>query len=129
VRTVLALLLAAVALVGASACAAPVAQPAASFGLAADDGARVIDVAGRGPRTRDLTVHSPAVGTVKVRVLVPQDYDTQPTKRFPVLTLLHGGGGDYTDWDRRTNVEVYTAPAESLIVSPRRPRATWATAP
>jgi diacylglycerol O-acyltransferase/trehalose O-mycolyltransferase len=102
VRTTVAPLAAAFVLVGAAACAAPASNPAASFALAADDGARIVDLASRGPRTRDLTVDSPAVGTVKVRLLVPQDYDTQSSKRFPVLTLLHGGGGDYTDWDQRT---------------------------
>ena len=74
-------------------------------------GAPVVDVAGAAA-THDLTVDSPAVGTVKVRVLVPQDYDREPpSKRFPVLTLLHGGGGDDHDWDQRTRVEAYTAAA------------------
>jgi S-formylglutathione hydrolase FrmB len=117
-RMTAAVLAAALVLVSAAACAAPASNPANSYGLAADDGARIVDVASRGPRTRDLTVDSPAVGKVKVRVLVPQDYDAQLSKRFPVLTLLHGGGGEYTDWDQRTNVEAYTAPAEALIVMP-----------
>src|SRR3954468_22776248 len=102
----------------AEACAAPAANPAASFGLAADDGARITAIDSRGPRTRDLTVDSPAVGTVKVRVLLPPDYDAQPNKRFPVLLLLHGGGGEYTDWDQRTDVERYTATDDVLVAMP-----------
>jgi diacylglycerol O-acyltransferase / trehalose O-mycolyltransferase / mycolyltransferase Ag85 len=102
----------------AAACSATAAQPPASFGLAADDGARIVTVNSLGPRTRDLTVDSPAVGTVKVRLLLPPDFDSSGDRRFPVLMLLHGGGGDYTDWDRRTNVEAYTASAEVLVVMP-----------
>lgn len=105
-------------LAAAGACSLTAGQPAASVALGADDGARIVRVNSLGPRTRDLTIDSPAVGTVNVRVLLPLDFETQPSKRFPVLMLLHGGGGDYTDWDRRTNVEVYTAQAEALIVMP-----------
>lgn len=117
-RTTVTVLAAFFVLVAAVACAAPAGQPVASYGLTADDGARIVDVASRGTRTRDLTVDSPAVGTVKVRVLLPQDYDTSGAKRFPVLMLLHGGGGEFTDWDQRTNVEDYTARAEALVVMP-----------
>lgn len=31
---------------------------------------------------------------------VPPDYNSQPTKRFPVLYLWHGGGGAEQDWSR-----------------------------
>jgi S-formylglutathione hydrolase FrmB len=86
--------------------------------MAADDGARIIDVDDWGPRTRDLTVDSPAVGTVKVRMLLPRDYDPPSSAKLPVLMLLHGGGGEYTDWTQRTSVEKYTAPAEVLVVMP-----------
>jgi diacylglycerol O-acyltransferase / trehalose O-mycolyltransferase / mycolyltransferase Ag85 len=102
----------------AAGCSLTAGQPAASFALAADDGAKIVTVSSLGPRIRDLTVDSLAVGMVKVRVLLPLDYETSGDRRFPVLMLLHGGGGDYTDWDRRTNVEIYTAPAEALIVMP-----------
>ena len=116
-RTTFTVLAALYALI-AAACAAPASQPAASYGIAADDGARITDVASRGPRTRDLTIDSPAVGTVQARVLLPPDFDTSTTAHYPVLMLLHGGGGEYTDWDQRTNVERYTANDEVLVVMP-----------
>ena len=100
------------------ACAPPGSQPAASFGVPADDGARIVAVDTRGPRMRDLTIDSPAVGTVKVRLLLPTDFDNTASDQFPVLMLLHGGGGEYTDWTQRTQVEAYTAPAEVLVAMP-----------
>jgi enterochelin esterase-like enzyme len=33
-------------------------------------------------------------------VYTPPDYDTNSTKRYPVLYLMHGGGEDETDWTR-----------------------------
>ncbi len=31
-------------------------------------------------------------------VYTPPDYDASPSKRYPVLYLMHGGGEDQTDW-------------------------------
>ena len=30
-------------------------------------------------------------------------------KKYPVLWLLHGTFGDYTEWVRKTNIELYAA--------------------
>jgi enterochelin esterase family protein len=35
-----------------------------------------------------------------VLVYTPSDYDTNTSKRYPVLYLMHGGGEDETDWFR-----------------------------
>ena len=69
-------------------------------------------------RLREDSVHSAALGrTMKYRVLVPEGYD-RSQRRFPVLYLLHGLGGDYTDWTMRTNVAEYTRTLQLIIVMP-----------
>ena len=90
----------------------------ATIGQPADDGARIVGIQTIDGRTRDLTVESPAVGTVMVRLLLPSTFADQPTARFPVLYLLHGGGGEYTDWTTNTDVEAFTAPTRLLVVMP-----------
>jgi len=99
------------------ACATP-PPPLPTIGQPADDGARMVKVDTLDDRTRDLTIESPAVGTVMVRLLLPRTFASQPEARFPVLYLLHGGGGEYTDWTQNTNVEAYTAPTDLLVVMP-----------
>ncbi len=90
----------------------------ATIGQPADDGARIVGIQALGARMRDLTIESPAVGTVMVRLLLPPTFADQPMSRFPVLLLLHGGGGHYTDWTLNTDVEALTAPTNLLVVMP-----------
>ena len=90
-----------------------------TIGAAADDGARIVNVATVDARTRDLTIDSPAAGGfVKVRLLIPGRYAAQPATRWPVLYLLCGGAGDHTDWTQQTDVEKLTAPTDLLVVMP-----------
>ena len=39
-------------------------------------------------------------------------------KKYPVLWLLHGTFGDYTDWVRKTNIELYAAEKDLIVVMP-----------
>ena len=39
-------------------------------------------------------------------------------KKFPVLWLLHGTFGDYTDWLRKSNVELYACEKDLIVVMP-----------
>lgn len=39
-------------------------------------------------------------------------------KKYPVLWLLHGTYGDYSDWVRKTNVERYACEKELIVVMP-----------
>ncbi len=39
-------------------------------------------------------------------------------KRYKVLWLLHGTYGDYTDWVRKTNIELYAAEKDLVVVMP-----------
>jgi putative tributyrin esterase len=69
-------------------------------------------------RLREDSVQSPALRReMKYRVLVPEDYD-RSQRRYPVLYLLHGLGGDYTDWTMRTNVAEYSRTLPVIIVMP-----------
>jgi diacylglycerol O-acyltransferase/trehalose O-mycolyltransferase len=73
-----------------------------------------------GPRLRDLTVDSPAVGQpVHVRLLTPDGWQQRrPGQRWPVLYLLHGCCDDYTSWTRETDVEEIAALRGVLVVMP-----------
>jgi len=96
---------------------AGVAMP--TVGEAADDGARIVNVTKVDARTRDLTIESPAVGrTVKVRLLVPNGFDAQPSATWPVLYLLSGASGTYVDITDATDAEALTAATNLLVVMP-----------
>lgn len=69
-------------------------------------------------RTRDLTIDSPSVGVVKVRLLLPEGFEGDPSARRPVLYLLHGAWGNHADWTNLTDVEALTAPTDLLVVMP-----------
>jgi S-formylglutathione hydrolase FrmB len=69
-------------------------------------------------RLREESLQSAALGRVmKYRVLVPQDYGTSE-RRYPVLYLLHGLNGNYTDWTTRTNLLEYSRTLALIIVMP-----------
>jgi putative tributyrin esterase len=42
---------------------------------------------------------------LKLNVLLPDDYDAASDRRFPVIYLLHGYGGNYREWERVGVVE------------------------
>jgi putative tributyrin esterase len=39
-------------------------------------------------------------------------------KKYPVLWLLHGTFGDYSDWIRKSNIELYACEREVIVVMP-----------
>jgi diacylglycerol O-acyltransferase/trehalose O-mycolyltransferase len=102
----------------AAGCAAPAGSASASMADPADDGARIVDVATVDGRTRDLTIESPAVGTQRVRLLVPRGFATDTARRWPVLYLLHGATDSYVSWTRSTDVEQLTADRNIVVVMP-----------
>jgi diacylglycerol O-acyltransferase / trehalose O-mycolyltransferase len=102
----------------------PTPEPSlATIGLPADDGARIVAVGEIDARTRDLTIASPSVGTVMVRLLLPSAFDAQSETRWPVLYLLQGCCDTYDSWTRETDVEELTAPTDLLVVMPAATRA------
>ena len=69
-------------------------------------------------RLREETVNSAALGrTMKYRVLLPETYDASQ-RRYPVLYLLHGLGGNYRDWTMRSNLAEYTRTLPLIVVMP-----------
>lgn len=69
-------------------------------------------------RLREDAVQSAALGReMKYRVLLPEGYDSS-LERYPVLYLLHGLGGSYTDWTTRSNVAEYSRTLPLIIVMP-----------
>ena len=69
-------------------------------------------------RMVDLTVDSPSVGVVGVRLLLPASFDDEPDRTWPVLFLLHGATDDHTTWTTRTDVVELTEDTDLLVVMP-----------
>jgi len=85
----------------------------------ADRRARVVATQTLGPRVRDLTIDSPALGRrAKVRLLLPRGFEAEPARRWPVLWLLHGCCDTYQSWTRSTDLEQLPRLAEVLVVMP-----------
>ncbi len=56
--------------------------------------------------------------TLPYNVILPTDYDTSRTTRYPVLYLLHGLTGHYSDWVRRSNIADYASEYRLIVVTP-----------
>src|SRR5436190_17007900 len=56
--------------------------------------------------------------TLPYNVILPPGYRTSKTTRYPVLYLLHGHAGHYTDWQTRTNLADYAAQYRMIVVMP-----------
>lgn len=56
--------------------------------------------------------------TLPYNIILPTDYDTSKTTRYPVLYLLHGLTGHYSDWVSRSNVADYAAEYRIIVVMP-----------
>ena len=56
--------------------------------------------------------------TLPYNIVLPSDYDTSKTTRYPVLYLLHGLTGHYSDWITRSNVADYAADYRIIVVMP-----------
>lgn len=54
---------------------------------------------------------------VKFNIILPDNYVTSD-RRFPVLYLLHGYGGHYSDWCERTRIVDYAKSYDEIIVMP-----------
>jgi diacylglycerol O-acyltransferase / trehalose O-mycolyltransferase len=62
-----------------------------------------------------------------VRVLLPAGYRADARRRYPVLYLLHGAGGDYRSWTQDGDAEAITARAKLIVVMPDGGRDGWYT--
>ena len=71
------------------------------------------------PRLSEWTLRTPALDVeTRVRVLLPAGYGAHRQRRYPVLYLLHGRGGDYRDWTRYGAAERITARTPLIVVMP-----------
>lgn len=50
-------------------------------------------------------------------------------KKYPVLWLLHGTFGDYSDWIRKTMIEVYASERDLIVVMPSALNSNYANWP
>ena len=53
----------------------------------------------------------------KPRALTPEQF-YRNGRKYKVLWLLHGTFGDHTDWTRKTNIEMYAAERNLVVVMP-----------
>lgn len=94
-------------------------SPARSSAPSSADAARVTQVVRVSARIRDLTITTPSVDTpVPVRLLLPTDFDAQPTRRWPVLYLLHGCCDTYRSWTQDSDIEAFTARLGVIVAMP-----------
>lgn len=68
----------------------------------------------------DVVVNSTCMDKpVKVKILLPDSYETSPNRRFPVMYLLHGAGGNQNDWIARSGaVKEYVNRYDFIVVCP-----------
>ena len=70
-------------------------------------------------RLLEATVSTAALpGPAKVRILLPAGYERHPTRRYPVLYLLHGTSGGAEDWTTVGEAEHTTAGLPLIVVMP-----------
>ena len=70
-------------------------------------------------RIQTIQLESKLIGkTLPYNIILPRDYNTARTSRYPVIYLLHGLGGHYNDWLVRTNIADYAAWYRLIIVMP-----------
>jgi putative tributyrin esterase len=77
----------------------------------------VLSPAGAQQRLLTDSLYAPSLQrTKRFMVLLPVQYDS--ISRYPVLYLLHGLGGDYTNWTTLTRIYDYSADHRCIIVMP-----------
>jgi putative tributyrin esterase len=71
------------------------------------------------PRVETVRFQSQLVNaTLPYNVILPSGYRAASTTRYPVLYLLHGWAGHYTDWITRTQIADYAAQYRLIVVMP-----------
>ena len=95
---------------------------------AADHGIDLVGSQQLDPRLSELTVSTAALKQpAHVRVLLPEGYDADPNRRYPVLYLLHGAFGNAADWTSTGDAEAITAGVPMIVVMPDGGQGGWYT--
>lgn len=82
------------------------------------------------PRLTQYTATSTALGkATSIRVLLPQGYDADSARQYPVLLLLHGCCDDYRSWVDKGRAEQLSAPYPLIVVMPDGGSAGWYSDP
>ena len=79
-------------------------------------------------RVDTVAVLSPSMHkTVKSVVVLPASYDQSPEKRYPVVYLLHGHGGNYAAYVNQTRPQLPqdASNMEFIAVCPDGGRDSW----
>jgi putative tributyrin esterase len=61
---------------------------------------------------------------VSYNVIVPKAYGTD-NRKYPVVYLLHGAWGGYSDWNAKSGVAAYTASTDFIVVMPDSNGNSW----
>ncbi len=71
-------------------------------------------------RIRDIEINSVALGgkPLRSRIILPKNYEAQPSKRWPVLYLLTGHGASYRSWSCNTGLRKYVENLDVILVMP-----------
>jgi S-formylglutathione hydrolase FrmB len=95
---------------------------------AADHGIELNSTQQLDSRLSELTLSTAALKQpTHVRVLLPDGYDADPARHYPVLYLLHGAFGNDTDWTTAGDAEAITAGAPLIVVMPDGGQGGWYT--
>ena len=97
----------------------PSASAVAGPGPVADGLPTIVDEAWVDDRTVDLELRSPAGGgPARVRLLLPDDWNREADRTWPVLYLLHGCCDDHTAWTDHTDVAELARAADLIVALP-----------
>ena len=74
-----------------------------------------------------VTIYSKAMRkNIKTVVIKPEGYETQGAKKYPVVYLLHGHGGNYRNWITRVpHVKTLADQHQMMIVCPDGAIGSW----
>ena len=85
----------------------------------------LIPTQGRAGEIETVSIESTRIHrTVKLNVLLPDGYRDDEAKRYPVVYLLHGYGGDYSEWQRVGVVEE-AAGLPVIVAMPEGNQSFW----
>ncbi|MEU3755934.1 alpha/beta hydrolase-fold protein [Streptomyces olivoreticuli] len=118
---------AAMALGGGGVLASATSASAAGDGF----GLRIVDRGEADPRMWWYRFQTAEIGwQPAVNVLLPDDYHTSG-RTYPVLYLLHGGGGDFIEFDRlpEGGIRAWTAGKPMIVVMPDGGHTGWYSNP
>lgn len=101
--------------------------PPSVAALAMTEPLRLVSEVRVSDREIDLTFETPALpAPTTARVVLPSDYDPSGATRYPMLLLLHGGAGQYTDWANEGLLQL-TEGLPLITVLPDAGRSAWYT--